>query len=156
GSPLLKQYAVSAPGSAGEKQSLAGLEKLMVEEVPVIPLFFTSGIGFFRTSTVRGFPSQNDPYAVPVPDSVNAAIVLGRVRAGGKCRSRTAGLREVLGTPPGLLRDRGLGRHHRKLRASAPDAGWAAERRPEPLRGTALTRGPGLTERRIRDLAAPE
>jgi peptide/nickel transport system substrate-binding protein len=82
--PLLKQYAVSAPGSAGEKQSLAGLEKLMVEEVPVIPLFFTSGIGFFRTNTVSGFPSQNDPYAVPVPDSVNAAIVLGRVRAGGK------------------------------------------------------------------------
>jgi peptide/nickel transport system substrate-binding protein len=82
--PLLKQYAVSAPGSAGEKQALAGLQKLMVEEVPVIPLFFTSGIGFFRTNTVRGFPSQNDPYAVPVPDSVNAAIVLGRVRAGGK------------------------------------------------------------------------
>src|SRR5215831_1263029 len=82
--PLLKQYAVSAPGSSGERQSLAGLQKLMVEAVPVIPLFFTSGIGFFRTNTVSGFPSQNDPYAVPVPDSVNAAIVLGRVRAGGK------------------------------------------------------------------------
>ncbi len=83
-SPLLKQYAVSAPGTAGEKQALAGLERLMVEEVPVIPLFFTSGVGFFRTNTLSGFPSQTDPYAVPVPDSVNAAIVLGRVRAGGK------------------------------------------------------------------------
>jgi peptide/nickel transport system substrate-binding protein len=79
--PLLQQYAVSSPGSPGEKQALAGLEKLMVQDVPVIPLFFTSGIGFFRTNTASGFPTQSDPYAVPVPDSVNAAIVLGRVRA---------------------------------------------------------------------------
>lgn len=82
--PLLNEYAVSAPGSAGEKHALAGLERLMVEEVPVIPLFFNSGIGFFRTNNLSGFPSQSDPYAVPVPDSVNATIVLGRVKAGGK------------------------------------------------------------------------
>jgi peptide/nickel transport system substrate-binding protein len=78
--PLLGQYAVSAPGSAAEKQARAGLEKLMVDDVPVIPLFFTSGVGFFRTSRLAGFPSQADPYAVPVPDSVNATIVLGRVK----------------------------------------------------------------------------
>lgn len=81
---VMEGYAVSAPGSAGEKQALAQLEKLMVEDVPVIPLFFTSGIGFFRTNVVTGFPTRDDPYAVPVPDSVNATIVLGRLQAAGR------------------------------------------------------------------------
>ncbi|WP_020576348.1 ABC transporter substrate-binding protein [Actinopolymorpha alba] len=78
--PLLKLYASSAARSAGEREALAGLQKLMVEDVPVIPLMFTAGLGLWRTDRVTGFPSESNPYAVPLPNSVNSEIVLTKLR----------------------------------------------------------------------------
>lgn len=81
---LLKQYAASAPGSKGEQQALAGLQRLMVEDVPVIPLFFSGGAGLWRTDHATGFPTASNPFAVPEPESTNAELVLLHLQATGK------------------------------------------------------------------------
>lgn len=76
---LLEQYARSAQGSPGEAQALAGLEKIMVEQIPVIPLFFNSGVGMWNTDAFTGWPGTSNPYAVPVGNSPNSVMVLSRV-----------------------------------------------------------------------------
>lgn len=81
---LLDQYARSAPGSPDEAQAQAGLEEIMVDQVPVVPLFFNAGIGMWNTGSFTGWPSAQDPYAVSVGNSPNSEIVLSRVTAAGK------------------------------------------------------------------------
>lgn len=81
---LLQQYAASAPGSQGEQEALAGIQRLMVDEAPVIPLFFSGGVGIWRTDHVHGFPTQSNPYAVPEPESENAGMVVMHLQPAGK------------------------------------------------------------------------
>jgi peptide/nickel transport system substrate-binding protein len=72
----LALYSRSASGSAGEKQALQGLQELMVDDMPVLPIMFTAGLGMWRNDRFTGFPSADNAYAVPVPGSVNAELVL--------------------------------------------------------------------------------
>lgn len=76
---LLEQYARSAQGSPGEAQAQAGLEKIMVEQIPVVPLFFNSGVGMWNIDAFTGWPGASNPYAVPVGNSPNSVMVLSRV-----------------------------------------------------------------------------
>ncbi|WP_235835634.1 MULTISPECIES: ABC transporter substrate-binding protein [Arthrobacter] len=80
---LLADFADSAPNSAGETTALAGLEKLMVSQAPIIPLFHISGVGMWRTDRFTGWPSQTDQYAVPTGNHNNAEEVLTAIRPAG-------------------------------------------------------------------------
>lgn len=80
---LLNTYANASPGSPAEQKALAGLETIQVNEVPAVPLFFTAGVGMWRTDRFTGWPSQNDPYSVSVANSPNVELVLMRLRAKG-------------------------------------------------------------------------
>lgn len=63
---LLKQYAGS-PDPQVEQQAIAGLEKIMVEQMPAIPLM--EGATWYEYSTARfvGWPDENNTYCVPAP-----------------------------------------------------------------------------------------
>ena len=63
---FLQQYA-SSLGSAEQQQALAGIQKIMVEQLPTIPLIY--GATWYEYSTARfvGWPDQQHPYAVPAP-----------------------------------------------------------------------------------------
>jgi len=63
---LLAQYS-SSPDPNVEKQAIAGLEKIMVEQMPAIPLM--DGAVWYEYSTARfvGWPSQDNPYIVGAP-----------------------------------------------------------------------------------------
>lgn len=63
---LLQQYASSAD-LAVQQQALAGIQKIMVEQLPTIPLIY--GATWYEYSTTRfvGWPDQQHPYAVPAP-----------------------------------------------------------------------------------------
>jgi peptide/nickel transport system substrate-binding protein len=76
---LLVRYAGSVPGSRAEKDALAGLQRLMVDDVPVVPMFHQSALGMWRTSKVTGWPSESDRYAVPIPNDVTEPLVLTRL-----------------------------------------------------------------------------
>ena len=71
----MTQYSAATPGSPAEAKALQGIQQLMVQDLPVLPLLFTSGVGLWRTDVV-GFPTADNPYAVPVPGSINAELVL--------------------------------------------------------------------------------
>lgn len=76
---LLAEYANAASGSAAEQAALGSLQDLMVNDVPVIPLFFTSGVGMWRTDRFTGWPNAGDPYALSLAIDPNAEQVLLRV-----------------------------------------------------------------------------
>lgn len=81
---ILNSYATSAPGSPSETQARNTLEQIMVDDVPALPLFFTVGVGMWNSSAFTGWPSANDPYAVPVGNSPNAEMVVARVAPAGR------------------------------------------------------------------------
>ncbi|HEX6779052.1 MAG TPA: ABC transporter substrate-binding protein [Ktedonobacterales bacterium] len=63
---LLAQYA-SSPDAATQQKAIAGLEKIMVDQMPSIPLVYGATWYEYNTSQFVGWPDQNDPYAMPAP-----------------------------------------------------------------------------------------
>ncbi len=63
---LLNQYANSVDPNT-QQQAIAGLEKIMVEQLPTIPLVYNAQWYEYSTARFVGWPDQNHPYAVPSP-----------------------------------------------------------------------------------------
>ncbi|HLW03475.1 MAG TPA: ABC transporter substrate-binding protein [Ktedonobacterales bacterium] len=63
---LLNQY-VSSTDEATQQQALAGLQKIMVEQLPSIPLMYGPTWYEYNTSHFVGWPDQSNPYASPAP-----------------------------------------------------------------------------------------
>ena len=65
---LLNQYSTSSDPNV-QQQAIAGIEKIMVEQLPAIPL--VEGATWYEYSTARftGWPTQDNAYAVPAPFS---------------------------------------------------------------------------------------
>ncbi|MBT8159715.1 MULTISPECIES: ABC transporter substrate-binding protein [Arthrobacter] len=76
---LLGAYAAAAPGSKQEQTAVGAIQNVMVNDLPGLPLVFSGGAGMWRTDRATGWPSASDPYAAPVPGSVNAELVLLKV-----------------------------------------------------------------------------
>jgi len=62
----LQQYATSAD-AAVQQQALNGLQKIMVEQLPSIPLVNGATWYEYNTSNFTGWPDANNPYANPAP-----------------------------------------------------------------------------------------
>jgi peptide/nickel transport system substrate-binding protein len=72
---LLTQYAGSID-PATQQSALAGLQKIMVEQVPSIPLVYGATWYEYNTSRFVGWPDPAHPYAVPAPyGATDAAVV---------------------------------------------------------------------------------
>ena len=65
---LLQQYATS-PNPAIQKQALTGIQKIMVEQLPTIPLIYGATWYEYSTKNFVGWPDQQHPYAMPAPYS---------------------------------------------------------------------------------------
>jgi peptide/nickel transport system substrate-binding protein len=63
---LLKTYAQTAD-PATQKTAIAGLQKVMAEQLPAIPLTNEPYWYEYNTKNFVGWPDQNHPYAVPSP-----------------------------------------------------------------------------------------
>jgi len=63
---LLDQYATTTDPNA-QKQAIQGLEKIMVEQVPVITLVNGAAWNEYSTKNFTGWPTVDNPYAVPPP-----------------------------------------------------------------------------------------
>ncbi|NUR82471.1 MAG: ABC transporter substrate-binding protein [Nonomuraea sp.] len=73
---LIDDYAATED-LAKQQQAVQGLGKIMVEQLPVFPLFYSPSWSQFRTDKYTGWPSEQDPYAMPSPyTSPDAAVVL--------------------------------------------------------------------------------
>ena len=72
---LLTQYATSTDPSV-QQQALSGLEKIMVEQLPSIPLVYGATWNEYSTAKFTGWPAATNPYASPAPfDFPDAEIV---------------------------------------------------------------------------------
>lgn len=65
----LRQYATSAD-PAVQQQALNGLQKVMVEQLPSIPLVNGATWYEYNTSNFSGWPDEQNPYAMPAAFSV--------------------------------------------------------------------------------------
>jgi peptide/nickel transport system substrate-binding protein len=72
---LLAQYAGTVDPTM-QQQAIAGLQQIMVDQVPSIPLVYGATWYEYNTSRFVGWPDKSHPYAVPAPYSApDAAIV---------------------------------------------------------------------------------
>ena len=63
---LLNQYATSTDATV-QQQAIAGIQKIMVEQVPSIPLVYGATWNEYSTARFTGWPTANNPYAMPAP-----------------------------------------------------------------------------------------
>jgi peptide/nickel transport system substrate-binding protein len=63
---LLKQYATSTDSST-QQQALNGIQQIMVNQLPAIPLVDGATWYEYNTSRFTGWPDANNTYAVPSP-----------------------------------------------------------------------------------------
>jgi peptide/nickel transport system substrate-binding protein len=63
---LLAQYATSSDSSV-QQQALNGLQNIMVNQIPAIPLLYGATWYEYNSSRFTGWPDKSDPYAVPSP-----------------------------------------------------------------------------------------
>jgi peptide/nickel transport system substrate-binding protein len=68
---LFKEYP-KATTDAQRQQILDGIEKIFVDNLPWIPMFYWGSYGNWSTAKVTGFPTPQDPYFSPVPNPVVA------------------------------------------------------------------------------------
>ncbi len=73
---LLNQYATSTDQSV-QQQAIANIQKIMVEQLPSIPLVYGATWNEYSTARFTGWPSANNAYASPAPfDYPDAEIVM--------------------------------------------------------------------------------
>ncbi|MGR3867061.1 ABC transporter substrate-binding protein [Streptomyces graminifolii] len=68
---LFKQYP-KATTDAERQQILNGIERIFVDNLPWIPMFYWGSYGNWSTAKATGFPSPDNPYFSPVPNPVVA------------------------------------------------------------------------------------
>ncbi|HLZ58931.1 MAG TPA: ABC transporter substrate-binding protein [Ktedonosporobacter sp.] len=74
---LLEQYASTTDPNA-QAQALYGIQKIMTEQLPSIPLNLGASWGEFSTLRFTGWPDEHNPYAAPQKDRTpdNEIIIL--------------------------------------------------------------------------------
>ncbi|MER6948871.1 ABC transporter substrate-binding protein [Nonomuraea sp. NPDC000554] len=81
---LIDAYAAT-DDLAKQQEATQGLGKIMVEKLPAVPLFYSPSWAQFRTTKYVGWPSEQDPYAMPSPyTSPDAAVVLLHLKPAAK------------------------------------------------------------------------
>jgi peptide/nickel transport system substrate-binding protein len=66
---LLDQYATTTDPKV-QQQAISSLEQTMVQQVPSIPLVYGANFYEYSTAHFTGWPDQNNPFAVPTPETV--------------------------------------------------------------------------------------
>jgi peptide/nickel transport system substrate-binding protein len=73
---LLADYE-GTDDKAAQTTAVRGVATAVIEKLPVIPLFGSPNWGLYRTSKYTGWPTAEDPYAMPSPaNSPDMAVVL--------------------------------------------------------------------------------
>ncbi|WP_336216475.1 ABC transporter substrate-binding protein [Nonomuraea sp. LPB2021202275-12-8] len=77
---LIDEYAATED-EAEQQRATQELGRIMVEKLPALPLFYSPAWAQYRTDKYVGWPSEQDPYAMPSPyTSPDAAVVLLRLK----------------------------------------------------------------------------
>ncbi|GCE22666.1 ABC transporter substrate-binding protein [Dictyobacter kobayashii] len=78
---LLNQYATSTDKTV-QQTALNGLEKIMVEKLPALPLVYGVNFAEYSSAKFTGWPTPDDPYALAAPYSVpDVGVVVTHLKA---------------------------------------------------------------------------
>ena len=77
---MLYDYA-NTTSDAERATAMDGLQKIMVEQVPAIPLASSPSGAEFSTKYWTGFPTEKDPYAVPQPTQPSISQIIMKLKA---------------------------------------------------------------------------
>lgn len=67
-----------------QKEAVHGLEEIAVEQLPIIPLMSSPNWFQYRTENWEGWPSEEDPYALPAPYMpIDALLVVSHLTPAG-------------------------------------------------------------------------
>ncbi len=74
---LIKSY-LSTDNAGIQKKDMAGLESIMVNQLPVIPLYYGTEWGLYSTVHIAGWPSPSNPYEIasPYDTPMNEVVLL--------------------------------------------------------------------------------
>jgi peptide/nickel transport system substrate-binding protein len=73
---FLNQYATSTDANV-QQQAIAGIQKIMVEQVPSVPLVYGATWNEYSTARFTGWPTAQNAYAMPAPfDAPDDEIVM--------------------------------------------------------------------------------
>jgi peptide/nickel transport system substrate-binding protein len=75
-----KTWAMSKPGSSAATRARDQIEKIMVDEVPSVPLFSSSPQGAYNTQRFTGWPTKANPYGLPEVTGDDAELLMLHVR----------------------------------------------------------------------------
>ena len=76
----LEAYA-TASNEDDRAAALAKAQEVFVEEAPSMPIGTRPFIGVYNTRQFEGWPTQEDPYAVPDPTNAAVVLVLSKLKA---------------------------------------------------------------------------
>jgi peptide/nickel transport system substrate-binding protein len=86
--PATQKYLnayLSATTNAQRNAAMYGIEGIMVNELPVIPLVYSIDWGAYRTNVVTGWPTPQDPYSSAGPiETANQEFVILHLHPVGK------------------------------------------------------------------------
>jgi peptide/nickel transport system substrate-binding protein len=80
---LLTEYQAAGTDEA-RLTALRGLQAVMVEKTPIIPLVYSVDWAMYRSAKVTGWPTEADPYAPAAPYTPGAEIVVLRLKPTGQ------------------------------------------------------------------------
>lgn len=74
---LIKSY-LGTNSLAVQKKDMAGLEGIMVNQLPIIPMYYSTEWGLYSTAHIAGWPSPSNPYQIasPYDTPMNEVVLL--------------------------------------------------------------------------------
>lgn len=73
----------TAGSDAARQRALDSIEGIMVNDLPVIPLFYAANWGQYTTKNFTGWPSASNPYELATPSFPTEEVVVLRLRPKG-------------------------------------------------------------------------
>lgn len=69
---------LSTDNSALQDKDMAGLEGIMVDQLPIVPLYYSTEWGLYSTVHIAGWPSPSNPYEItsPYDTPMNEVVLL--------------------------------------------------------------------------------
>jgi peptide/nickel transport system substrate-binding protein len=80
---LLADYAVN-PDESARQDLMNKIQKIFVEQVPAIPMAAGPIGAQYSTKHWTGFPSEDDPYAVPQPTQPSISMIVMKLKPAGE------------------------------------------------------------------------
>jgi peptide/nickel transport system substrate-binding protein len=76
---LLTKFRATT-STSDQKKIINQLQKVVYDDVPVLAMFYGGSWGLFNSDKFTGWPSESDPYSLPVPYAQCSLLILTHIK----------------------------------------------------------------------------